>query len=109
MVPQQVAAMVTHDLAITMQPGLAEGQKIMVAARGITPVLSFALDEAQLRKATLCVLYVKEIAVYYAGGPTTVGRARWQDDPEANAIMSLMFKLGAEREVCVQPVYPVSE
>src|SRR5438034_2735897 len=36
MVPQQVAAMVTHDLAITMQPGLAEGQKIMVAARGIT-------------------------------------------------------------------------
>ena len=53
-----------------MQPRLEEGQKIMVAARGITPVLSFALDEAQLRKATLCVLYVKEIAVYYAGGPT---------------------------------------
>ena len=36
----------------------------MVAARGITSVFSFALDEAQLRKATLCVLYVKEIAVY---------------------------------------------
>ena len=40
----------------------------MVAARGITPVLNFALDEAQLRKAILCVLYVKEIAVYFAGG-----------------------------------------
>ncbi len=109
MVPQQVAQMVTPDLATTMQSRLQEGQKIMVAARGITPVLSFALDEAQLRKATLCVLFVKEIAVYYAGGPATLGRARWQDDPEATAIMSFMLKLGTEREVCVQPVYAVSE
>jgi nucleotide-binding universal stress UspA family protein len=92
-----------------MQPRMEEGQKIMVAARGITPVLRFALDEAQLRKATLCVLYVKEIAVYYAGGPTFLGRARWQDDPEAQAIMSLMLKLGAERNICVLPVYAVSE
>src|SRR5438105_15396478 len=66
MVPQQVAQMVTPDLATTMQSRLEEGQKIMVAARGITPVLSFALDEAQLRRATLCVPFVKEIAVYYA-------------------------------------------
>lgn len=109
MVPQRVAHMVTPDLATTMQSRLQEGQKIMVAARGITPVLSFALDEAQLRKATLCVLFVKEIAVYYAGGPATLGRARWQDDQEATAIMSFMLKLGSEREVCVQPVYAVSE
>jgi amino acid transporter/nucleotide-binding universal stress UspA family protein len=108
-VTHQVAAMVSPNLAATMQPRLEEGQKIMVAARGITPVLSFALDEAQLRKATLCVLYVKEIAVYYAGGPTFRGRARWQDDPEAQAIMSLMLKLGAERNICVLPVYAVSE
>jgi amino acid transporter/nucleotide-binding universal stress UspA family protein len=109
MVTRRVAEMVTPDLVATMQPRLAEGQKIMVAARGINPVLSFALDEAQLRKATLCVLYVKEIAVFYGGGPTTLGRARWQDDPEANAIMSLMLKLGAERDICVLPVYAVSE
>ena len=79
----------------------------MVAARGITPVLSFALDEAQLRKAMLCVLYVKEIAVYY--GAARLGRAKWQDDPEAQAIMALMMKLGAERDICVVPVYAVSE
>jgi len=108
-VTHRVAAMVSPNLAATMQPRMEEGQKIMVAARGITPVLSFALDEAQLRKATLCVLYVKEIAVYYAGGPTVRGRARWQDDPEAQAIMSLMLKLGAERDICVLPVYAVSE
>ncbi len=108
-VTHQVAAMVSPDLVATMQPRLVEGQKIMVAARGITPVLSFALDEAQLRKATLCVLYVKEVAVYYSGGPARLGRARWQDDPEANAIMSLMLKLGAERDVCVVPIYAVSQ
>ena len=108
-VTHQVAAMVTPDLVASMQPRLEEGQKIMVAARGINPVLSFALDEAQLRKATLCVLYVKEIAVYYGGGPAVAGRQRWQDDAEANAIMSLMLKLGAERDICVLPVYAVSE
>src|SRR5437762_10426614 len=82
MVPQQVARMVTHDLAITMQSRLQEGQKIMVAARGITPVLSFALDEAQLRPATLCALSVNQIAVYCASGPRAPGRARWRADPD---------------------------
>src|SRR5205809_4008672 len=107
-VTHKVAQMVAPDLEATVQPRLQEGQKIMVAARGITPVLGFALDEAQLRKATLCVLYVKEVAVYYTAAGTRLGRAKWQDDPEANAIMSLMLKLGAERDVCVLPVYAVS-
>jgi amino acid transporter/nucleotide-binding universal stress UspA family protein len=107
-VHREVAAMVTPELPENMLPRIREGQKIMVAARGMTRVLAFALDEAQLRNATLCVLYVKEIAVYYAGGPTARGRPKWQDDPEANAIMSLMLKLGAERNICVLPVYAVS-
>jgi len=108
-VTRKVAEMVAPDLEARVQPRLQEGQKIMVAARGITPVLGFALDEAQLRKATLCVLYVKEVAVYYSGGPASLGRAKWHDDPEANAIMSLMMKLGAQRDVCVIPVYAVSQ
>jgi amino acid transporter/nucleotide-binding universal stress UspA family protein len=110
-VTREVAQMVGPDLIAKMQPRLQEGQKIMVAARGLTPVLRFALDEAQLRQATLCVLYVKEIAVHFPG--LTAGslgrRARWQDDPEANTIMSLMLKLGEERGVAVLPVYAVSE
>src|SRR6184192_1575775 len=109
MLHRQVAAMVTPELPATMQSHLSDTQKIMVAARGLTPVLSFALDEAELRNATLCVLYVKEVAVYYTAGGTRLGRARWQDDPEANAIMSLMIKLGSEREICVVPLYAVSQ
>jgi len=108
-VTRKVAEMVTPDLDATMQTRLQEGHKIMVAARGLTPVLTFALDEAQLRSATLYVLYVKEIAVFYARGPTMAGRPKWQDDPEAAAIMSAMLKLGAERGICVLPVYAVSE
>ena len=108
-VSRGVAAMVTPDLASALQPRMDEGQKIMVAARGITPVLGFAMDEAQLRKAVLCVLFVKEIAVYFSAAPTSLGRAKWQDDPEANAIMSLMLKMGEERGVNVLPVYAVSE
>ena len=108
-VTRRVADMVTPDLVSSVQTRLEEGHKIMVAARGITGVLGFALDEAQLRNATLYVLYVKEIAVFYARGPTVPGRAKWQDDPEAAAIMSTMLKLGAERGVCVLPVYAVSE
>ncbi|MGH8100256.1 MAG: amino acid permease [Chthoniobacterales bacterium] len=108
-VTREVAAMVAPDLAARVQPQLHEGQKIMVAARGITPVLGFALEEAQLRKATLYVLYVKEIAIFYGGGPIPGGRARWQNDPGATTIMSMMLKLGAERDICVLPVYVVSE
>ena len=108
-VTREVAKMVTPDLLATMRPRLQEGQKIMVAARGITSVLSFAIDEAQLRKATLFVLYVKEVAVYYTAAGTPLGRAKWQDDPEANAIMCSMLKLGGERGINVVPLYAVSQ
>src|SRR5437773_11905148 len=92
-----------------MQTPLQEGRKIMVAARGITQVLGFALDEAQLRKTTLYVFYVKEIAIFYARRPTVAGRAKWQDDPEAAVIMSTMRRLGTERGICVLLIYAVSE
>jgi amino acid transporter len=108
-VTREVAKMVTPTLETSMQSRLREGQKIMVAARGITPVLNFALDEAQLRKACLFVLYVKEVAIYYTAAGTRLGRAQWQDDPEANAIMTSVTQLGEERGVSVVPVYAVSQ
>ena len=68
-VSRGVAEMVTPRSATAMQPRLDEGQKIMVAARGITPVLSFALEEAQLRKAVLCVLLCKGNCRLFFRGP----------------------------------------
>jgi nucleotide-binding universal stress UspA family protein len=108
-VTREVAEMVSPETIASLSPRLEEGAKIMVAARGVTPVLNFALEEAALRKAILCVLYVREIAVYFAGGPATVGRVKWQDDPAARAIMSSMMREGEKRGLCVLPVYAVSE
>ena len=108
-VSHEVARMVNPDLAATMQSRLGEGQKIMVAVRGITSALNFALDEAKLRQATLCVLYVKEVAIYYTAAGTRLGRARWQDDSEANAIMTSVLQLGKQRGVDVVPLFAVSQ
>jgi amino acid transporter/nucleotide-binding universal stress UspA family protein len=108
-VTREVAEMVSPETMASLSPRLEEGAKIMVAARGVTPVLNFALEEAALRKAILCVLYVREIAVYFAGGPATVGRMKWQDDSATRAIMSSMMKEGEKRGPCVLPVYAVSE
>jgi len=103
------AAEIVNDEALArLRPRCEEGQKVMVAARGITPVLRFALDYAALKKATLCVLYVKEVAVFMAGAPREGGRPKWQDDPHAAAIMNLCLKLGQEMGVPVLAVYAVS-
>jgi amino acid transporter/nucleotide-binding universal stress UspA family protein len=107
-VTQEVAEMVSTEAIEKLRPKVSEGQRIMVSARGITPVLRFALDEARLRKGTLCVLYVKELAVLLPEATRSTGRSRWQDDPQAAAIMSLMLKLGQEVGVDVLPVYAVS-
>lgn len=109
-VAREVAEMVTPAAIAKLKPRLVEGQKIMVAARGITPVLRFALEEAQLRKASLCVLYVKEVSVFMSAAPLTpTRRARWQDDPQAQGIMALMLKSGEEQGVSVVPIYAASE
>jgi nucleotide-binding universal stress UspA family protein len=110
-VPKEVAEIVQLETLEKLRPRCVEGQKIMVAARGVTPVLRFALNEAALRKATLYVLYVREVAFFIGGTnptPTKSARHKWQEDPQASAIMSLCLKAGEEYGVPVMPVYVVS-
>jgi amino acid transporter len=78
----------------------AEGGKILVAARGFTPALKFALEEAALRNARLVVLYIKEVAVQIQ---TT---SDWQDDPFAK---ELFTKLRTEASgIKMRTIYSVS-
>jgi nucleotide-binding universal stress UspA family protein len=107
-VTREIADIVSPDALSRLRPQVKEGQRIMVAARGITPVLRFALDQARLMKATLCVLYVKEIAVFLSDGTPRDERTKWQTDPHAAAIMSLMLKLGEESDIDVLPIYATS-
>lgn len=108
-VPEHIAASVTPDAFENFRINLNPGQSIMVAARGLTPVLRFAMEEARFRQGTLYVLYVKELAVALPGPLQNPGRLRWQDDPEAAKIMSGMIELGRQNEVQVIPLYSVSE
>ncbi len=109
-VAREMADMVSPESIERLRPQpLIEGGKFLVCARGVTPVLKYALNEAHLHKAVLCVLYMREIAVILGGvQPREPRRSRWQDDPQAAAIMTLMLKVGEETGVCVQPIYTVS-
>ena len=54
-----------------------------MAARGWTPALQFALEEARLRGSQLLVLYIREVAVTVDMTGTT-----WQNDPEARTLFA---------------------
>src|SRR6266436_4548083 len=86
-VSREIAAAVNPETMASFRPNLSPGQSIMVAARGLTPVLRFALEEARLRQGNLYVLYIKELAVNLPGSPTAAERPRWQDDKQAAQIM----------------------
>jgi nucleotide-binding universal stress UspA family protein len=108
-VPAQVAAAIAPETHPEFRLNLNPDQTVLVAARGMTPVLRFALEECHLRKASLYVLYVKELAVSLPGVPTQQEMPRWQADKEAAAIMYPMLALGRQHEVTVIPLYTVSE
>ena len=77
------------------------GQFILVAARGWTPALQFALEESRVRDAQLLILYVREVAVNIDMG------SKWQDDPDAKALFT---RLESEaRGLNVNKLYSVSD
>lgn len=109
LVHKEVAEAVSPEVMARLKLKLDEGTKIMVAARGLTPVLRYAMEEARLRKATLYVLYIKELAVAM---PASLGEAtqpRWQDDPQASGIMCGVIELGKGHHVPVLPLYAISK
>ncbi|HWI57970.1 MAG TPA: amino acid permease [Bacillota bacterium] len=58
------------------------GQMLLVAARGWTPALQFALEESRVRGAQLLVLYIREVAVQIDMG------SNWQEDRQAKALFT---------------------
>ncbi len=108
-IKKEFAAAVSADHIAQFRPNLTPGQSILVAARGLTPVLRFAIEEAKFRQGNLYVLYIKELAVNLPGPLANLERPRWQDDHQAALIMYAMIKLGQEIGVTVIPVYVVSE
>lgn len=108
-VKEHIAAQLAPESVPNFKLNIGSGQSILVAARGLTPVLRFALEEARLRNALLYVLYVKEISVALLGSPNNLSAPKWQDDPEACRIMTFMLNQGELNDVKVIPVYAVSD
>jgi amino acid transporter/nucleotide-binding universal stress UspA family protein len=108
-VAEEVAAAVAPESVPDFRVNLEAGQTVLVAARGITPVLRFALEEARLRKGPLYVVYVKELAVALPGPLKSTETPRWQNDPQAAQIMYAMLEQGRQNEVQVIPLYSISE
>jgi nucleotide-binding universal stress UspA family protein len=108
-VTEEVAAAVEPESIPGFNPNISTGQTILVAARGLTPVLAFALEEARLRQAALYVLYVKEFAVTFSGPLKADVKLRWQDDKAASKIMYAMLASGRQHEVSVVPMFAVSD
>ena len=108
-VAREVAAGMSPEALKDLRPRTGAVQKMMVAARGVTPVLRFALEEARMRQASLYILFVKELAVSLPGALSEPVRPRWQDDPQAAAIMYAMLDLGKTHNVPVVPLFAVSE
>lgn len=108
-VAEHLAAAVAPETMPEFKLNLVPGQTILVAARGLTPVLRYAMEEAQLRQGTVYVLYVKELAVNLPGPLETRERPRWQDDKHASEIMSSMLDTGKKNNVTVVPLYTISE
>jgi amino acid transporter len=78
------------------------GQFILVAARGWTPALQFALEEARIRGAQLLVLYIREVAV-----TIDMGGSNWQNDPDARG---LFHRLEANtKDLKLNKLYSISD
>jgi len=108
-VSTEVAAAMVPELVPEFRLSISSGQSILVAARGLNPVLKFALEEAHLRQGNLYVLYVKEIAVNLLGPVDETERPRWQDDKVASGIMVRMIAMAKEHDVTLVPVFMVSD
>ncbi|MCC7518411.1 MAG: amino acid permease [Verrucomicrobiae bacterium] len=92
-----------------LEPRFHEGQRILVAIRGLNPVLRYALEEARLRKSPLYILYVREIAVSFGAQPSVDAASDWREDPHAAAIMCGALDLAKKAEVAAVPLYAVSD
>jgi amino acid transporter/nucleotide-binding universal stress UspA family protein len=99
----QIAPEEVSSFKLTPQPC----QTIMVAVRGITPVIEFAIEEAKLRKARLFVIYIKELVVAPMGESDLIGKKSWRDDPEASKIMFHALRLGEIENVEILPLYAI--
>jgi L-asparagine transporter-like permease len=77
------------------------GETILVAARGWTPALQFALEESRLHHANLLVLFIREVNI------TIDRQGDWRNDFQARELFSRI--MSERRNGQISPLYSVSD
>jgi nucleotide-binding universal stress UspA family protein/L-asparagine transporter-like permease len=77
------------------------GERLLVAVRGWTPALRFALEAARLRNASLLVLYIREVAVSADLG------SDWHKDRNASDLFARVKREAGGLQI--HPLYSVSD
>jgi nucleotide-binding universal stress UspA family protein/tetrahydromethanopterin S-methyltransferase subunit G len=106
---EQAASVVHPDRIAPIKPNFEPGQAVMVAARGYTPVLKFALEETKLRQGNLYVVYIKQLSVAMPSQLANPERPRWQTDRQAAEIMYGVLELAKDAGINVLPVFAISD
>jgi amino acid transporter/nucleotide-binding universal stress UspA family protein len=78
------------------------GARVLVAARGWTPALQFAIEECRTRGVELLVLYIREVAIQFEQLSSD-----WRDDLEARALFSRV--LSEAQGLKLNPLYSMSD
>ena len=78
------------------------GARVLVAARGWTPALQFAIGECRTRGLELLVLYIREVAIQFEQLSSD-----WRDDLEARALFSRI--LSEAQGLKINPLYSMSD
>lgn len=77
------------------------GETILVAARGWTPALQFALEESRLHHAKLLVLFIREVKIQIDR------QGNWRNDAQARELFGRI--LSEWRNGQISPLYSVSQ
>jgi amino acid transporter/nucleotide-binding universal stress UspA family protein len=77
------------------------GETMLVAARGWTPALQFALEESKLRGAQLLVLFIREVNIQIDR------KGDWRNDFQARELFSRVMSEGHDGKI--KPLYSTSD
>lgn len=85
----------------TAHPDSFLGETLLVAARGFTPALQFALDESRARGERLLVLFIREVRILIDR------RGDWRHDQQARQLFNRILGENPDRSINV--LYSVSD
>ena len=103
--PEEERVSILATLQQRCGPIKTDAARVMVAIRGPTRLMDFALDYARMKKATLFAITVREMAVPIGEQVTAPGL---DEDSESIRLFETLMERGKKMGVQVYPIYAAS-